>query len=116
MRKETDASKLYLHQAASHKEDPKSKLLESKILAAISLNNLTVLKLKEGKDLRTALKIAKNALDLIEGDILKEIKNQSTESLTKKTEFLQNLQVLLITYFNLGMCQGKLGIKSINTL
>jgi len=70
MRKETDASKLYFHQAASHKEDLRSKLLESKILTAISLNNLTVLKLKEGEDLRTALKIAKNALNLIESDIL----------------------------------------------
>jgi len=73
------------------------------------MNNLAVVELKAG-NVEASLTAARQALSYVEGEILAEINQNATQRSEHvwSAAFLERVQVLLVTYFNYGMCQQKL--------
>ena len=55
-----------------------------------------------------ALDAAKEAYSLIEPELLEQMNTSNVAALKQNMVFLERLQVLLVSYFNFGMCQLKL--------
>lgn len=67
-----------------------------------------------------ALEAAKQAYSLIEPELLEQMNQQTLQSLKQNLNFLERLQVLLVAYFNYGMCHLKIAeqtdsLDSLNT-
>lgn len=55
---------------------------------------------------------AKNALGCIEAKLMEIMNKQVAGQLKNDSAFVENLMVLLVAYFNFGMCLLKTGMKS----
>ena len=69
---------------------------------AISMNNLAVVEMRS-KNFKAALAAAKKTLQLVEKDILGELRLIADPQQTPPA-LLERLQVLLIAYYNCGLC------------
>ena len=84
---------------------------EEAIGLAISKNNMAVLELKN-QNFEKAYQISKQSVTLLETKLFAEIRfASSSKDIDLKSEkgFTDRLQVLLISYFNMGMSQAKTG-------
>lgn len=85
--------------------------LSNAINQAINFNNLSVIELRQ-KNYQEASRAAKSALGCIEGKLMDQMNKLSQIQLKANAAFVENLLVLLVAYFNFGMCQLKTGMKS----
>lgn len=74
---------------------------------AISFNNLSVVELRS-QNYHAALDAAKEAFTFIQESLLQQMNDVPAPQLKTNVQFLENLQVLLVSYFNYGMCQLKI--------
>lgn len=70
---------------------------------AINFNNLSVMELR-AKNYDAALAAAKQAFGYVELELLHQMNSSSCAQLKQNLPFLEKLQVLLVSYFNYGMC------------
>ena len=79
-------------------------LISDRVNAAINCNNLSVVELRS-KNYPAALQAARQALSHIEKTLLEQTQQFAANILQANQAFLENLHVLLVSYYNLGMCQ-----------
>ena len=84
--------------------------LSNAIGQAISFNNLSVIELRQ-RNYAEASAAAKDALSCIEASLTEIMNKNSPMQLKNDSAFIENLMVLLVAYFNYGMCQLKAGMK-----
>ena len=77
--------------------------LSNAINQAINFNNLSVIELRQ-KNYQDASKAAKSALNCIESKLMEQMNRISQIQLKANAAFVENLLVLLVAYFNFGMC------------
>lgn len=104
----TDSDSLLNH---SEKHLSYEEALSDAINQAINYNNLSVIELRD-KNFSEATQAAKNALNCIETKLMDFMNKTSALLLKSNPAFVENLMVLLVAYFNYGMCQLKKGMKS----
>ena len=95
-----------MHGASTQEEE-----LSNAINQAINFNNLSVIELRQ-KNYAEAQRAAKNALNCLESKMMEQINNSTDVQLKTNVNFIENLLVLLVAYFNFGMCQLKTSMKS----
>lgn len=81
------------------------------ISLAIAHNNKAVIELKIQKDnqkYNEAFKYSRSAVMLVEPLIFAKLKNSDESQLKNEPEFIQHLQVLLVSYYNLGITQVRM--------